>query len=297
VAHDFNNLLTAVLGNLELLRKRVPTNPSIDRLIEGAMQGAHRGAALTQRLLAFARRQALEPRPVDLGELVRGMHDLLRRSIGPRVHMELELPSDLPAALADANQIELALLNLAVNGRDAMPDGGTLTIALECAAIGEAQDLAPGRYVRLLVSDTGSGMDGETLQRAIEPFFSTKEVGKGTGARPVDDPRPGATAEGCTAPVQRAGTRHPRRALACRSRTADAAHPSSEPAGGRAPGEAAGRAAVRRRRFPDQPQHRLAARGPRAHGDQGPVGAGRARHSARRQGGRRDDHRLRDARA
>ena len=181
VAHDFNNLLTAVLGNLELLRKRVPANPSIDRLIEGAMQGAHRGAALTQRLLAFARRQALEPRPVDLGELVRGMHDLLRRSIGPRVHMELELPSGMPAALADANQIELALLNLAVNGRDAMPDGGTLTIALECAVIGEAQDLAPGRYVRLLVSDTGSGMDGETLQRAIEPFFSTKEVGKGTG--------------------------------------------------------------------------------------------------------------------
>jgi signal transduction histidine kinase/CheY-like chemotaxis protein len=181
VAHDFNNLLTAVLGNLELLRKRVPTNPSIDRLIEGAMQGAHRGAALTQRLLAFARRQALEPRPVDLAELVRGMQDLLRRSIGPRVRMEIDLPAGLPPALADANQIELALLNLAVNGRDAMPDGGTLTIALESATTGEAQDLAAGRYVRLLVSDTGSGMDGDTLQRAIEPFFSTKEVGKGTG--------------------------------------------------------------------------------------------------------------------
>jgi len=181
VAHDFNNLLTAVLGNLELLRKRVPGDPSIDRLIDGAMQGAQRGASLTQRLLAFARRQALEPRPVDMVELVRGMHDLLRRSIGPAVHMRLDLPAELPPALADANQIELALLNLAVNARDAMPDGGTLAIALDLSVTEDAQDLAPGRYVRLLVSDTGHGMDGETLTRAIEPFFSTKEVGKGTG--------------------------------------------------------------------------------------------------------------------
>jgi signal transduction histidine kinase/CheY-like chemotaxis protein len=177
VAHDFNNLLTAVLGNLELLRKRVPDDPSIDRLIEGAMQGAQRGASLTQRLLAFARRQALEPRPVDMTELVRGMHDLLRRSIGPTVHMEL----DLPSAQADANQIELALLNLAVNARDAMPGGGTLGIALDLSVTEDAQDVAAGRYVRLLVSDSGQGMDGETLKRAIEPFFSTKEVGKGTG--------------------------------------------------------------------------------------------------------------------
>jgi signal transduction histidine kinase len=181
VAHDFNNLLTAVLGNLELLRKRVPDDPAIDRLIDGAVQGAQRGASLTQRLLAFARRQALEPRPVDMVELVRGMHDLLRRSIGPAVHMELDLPDDLSPAQADANQIELALLNLVVNARDAMPDGGTLAIALDLAMTDEAQDLAAGRYVRLLVSDTGDGMDGETLERAIEPFFSTKEVGKGTG--------------------------------------------------------------------------------------------------------------------
>jgi signal transduction histidine kinase/CheY-like chemotaxis protein len=181
VAHDFNNLLTAVLGNLELLRKRVPPNPSIDRLIDGAVQGAQRGAALTQRLLAFARRQALEPCPVDMAELVHGMHDLLRRSIGPTVHMELDLPAELPLAQADANQIELALLNLVVNARDAMPEGGTLTVALDCSATDDAQDLAAGRYIRLLVTDTGDGMDGETLQRAIEPFFSTKEVGKGTG--------------------------------------------------------------------------------------------------------------------
>jgi len=181
VAHDFNNLLMAVLGNLELLRKRVPPNPSIDRLIDGAVQGAQRGAALTQRLLAFARRQALEPRPVDMAELVHGMHDLLHRSIGPTVHMELDLPPDLPPAQADANQIELALLNLAVNARDAMPAGGTLTVALDCSTTGDAQDLAAGRYIRLLVTDTGDGLDGATLKRAIEPFFSTKEVGKGTG--------------------------------------------------------------------------------------------------------------------
>ena len=181
VAHDFNNLLTAVMGNLELLRKRLPANPSFDRLIDGAMQGAQRGAALTQRLLAFARRQSLEPRAVDMADLVRGMDELLHRSIGPSVDMVLDLPPNLPAAQADANQIELALLNLAVNARDAMPDGGTLTIALDCAVTGEAQDLDAGRYVRLIVSDTGTGMDGDTLRRAIEPFFSTKELGKGTG--------------------------------------------------------------------------------------------------------------------
>jgi len=181
VAHDFNNLLTAVLGNLELLRKRVPNDPSIDRLIDGAMQGAQRGASLTQRLLAFARRQALEPRPVDMAELVRGMHDLLRRSIGPAVHMQLDLPAGLPPARADANQIELALLNLAVNARDAMPDGGTLTVALDLDTTDATQDLAAGRYIRLIVEDSGHGMDGDTLKRAIEPFFSTKEVGKGTG--------------------------------------------------------------------------------------------------------------------
>ncbi|HTR87209.1 MAG TPA: ATP-binding protein [Reyranella sp.] len=181
VAHDFNNLLTAVLGNLELLRKRLPADPGVERLIDGAMQGAQRGAALTQRLLAFARRQALEPKPIDLGFLVQGMAELLRRSIGPSIHMDLDLPSGLPAALADANQLELALLNLAVNARDAMPEGGTLTIAIASIETDEATDLAGGHYLGLVVSDTGSGMDGETLRRATEPFFSTKEVGKGTG--------------------------------------------------------------------------------------------------------------------
>jgi signal transduction histidine kinase len=181
VAHDFNNLLTAVLGNLELLRKRLPSNPATDRLIDGATQGAQRGAALTQRLLAFARRQALQPKPTDLAELVRGMGDLLRRSLGPSIAIDLKLPAGLPPALADQNQIELALLNLAVNARDAMEDGGQLEIALSLEQTPPARDLAAGSYVRLCVSDTGCGMDPQTLSRAIEPFYSTKEVGKGTG--------------------------------------------------------------------------------------------------------------------
>lgn len=181
VAHDFNNLLTAVLGNLELLRKRLPADPATDRLIDGATQGAQRGAALTQRLLAFARRQALEPKPTDLVELVRGMGDLLRRSLGPAIDIAFDLPVGLPPALADHNQIELALLNLGVNARDAMPEGGTLTVSVSAEHAPRSGDLAPGRYLRLCVSDTGSGMDPHTLTRSIEPFFSTKEVGKGTG--------------------------------------------------------------------------------------------------------------------
>ncbi|MFZ5783220.1 MAG: ATP-binding protein [Pseudomonadota bacterium] len=181
VAHDFNNLLTAILGNLELLRRRLPPNPAIDRLIDGATQSAQRGAALTQRLLAFARRQALEPQPTDLAELVRGMGELLNRSLGPSVDLVFDLPAGLPPAVADQNQIELALLNLAVNARDAMPSGGRLTVALSREVVTAAGDIDPGAYVRLAVSDTGCGMDSQTLSRAIEPFFSTKEVGKGTG--------------------------------------------------------------------------------------------------------------------
>jgi signal transduction histidine kinase/CheY-like chemotaxis protein len=181
VAHDFNNLLTAILGNLELLKKRLPADASTEALLDGATLGAQRGAALTQRLLAFARRQALEPRPVDLVGLVHGMNDLLRRSLGPTIEIHLDLPTGLPPAQVDANQIELALLNLAVNARDAMPEGGVLSIALDCVESLDTPDLAAGRYVRLTVSDTGCGMDAGTLRRAIEPFFSTKEIGKGTG--------------------------------------------------------------------------------------------------------------------
>jgi len=185
IAHDFNNLLTAVLTNLDLLRKRLEcaseNAPDLERLIAGAIQGAERGASLTQRLLAFARRQDLEIRDVDLAALVGGMTDLLARSVGPRVEVCIDAPPDLPAARADPSQLELVLLNLAVNAGDAMPDGGTLTIALDAAEASDQNGLAAGEYLRIRVSDTGVGMEPETLQRAIEPFFSTKEIGKGTG--------------------------------------------------------------------------------------------------------------------
>jgi PAS domain S-box-containing protein len=181
VAHDFNNLLMAVLGNLELLRKRIPNDPKSARLIAGAMQGAERGATLTQRLLAFARRQDLRIEPKSLIDLVRGMTELLERSVDTQIELRIDLPTELPLALVDANQIELALLNLVVNARDAMPEGGKLSIRVDQAEGRPGMEIAAGSYVRLIVSDTGHGMDAETLKRATEPFFSTKELGKGTG--------------------------------------------------------------------------------------------------------------------
>lgn len=184
VAHDFNNLLMAILGNLDLLRKQVAADEKAQRLIISAQQGAQRGAALTQRLLAFARRQDLAVRPGSLIDLVNGMADLLKRSVESQVELRIELPETLPAALVDLNQLELALLNLVINARDAMPDGGILSISADQAEISEdaeADDLPAGSYVRLIVSDTGHGMDAETLQKATEPFFSTKELGKSTG--------------------------------------------------------------------------------------------------------------------
>jgi PAS domain S-box-containing protein len=181
IAHDFNNLLTAMLNYLDLLRKQLKGNPEAERLIAGAVQGAERGAALTQRLLAFARLQDLEIKHVDLAALVRGMTDLLTRSVGPMVEVRIEAPADLPPARVDPSQLELALLNLAVNARDAMPEGGTLTVAVELAQASERNGLDSGQYLRIRVKDTGVGMEPETLQRAVEPFFSTKGIGKGTG--------------------------------------------------------------------------------------------------------------------
>ncbi|QKK25809.1 response regulator [Rhizobium hidalgonense] len=182
VAHDFNNLLMVVLGNLELLGKYVAGDAKATRLVDGAVQGARRGAALTQRLLAFARQQDLQVKPVDLGDLVTGMNDLLRRSVGSSVSIETILPATLPPALVDANQLELALLNLAVNARDAMPAGGTLRISLRQERVaGKGGDLNEGNYLVLAVADCGTGMDAETLKKAVDPFFSTKELGKGTG--------------------------------------------------------------------------------------------------------------------
>jgi PAS domain S-box-containing protein len=182
VAHDFNNLLMAVLGSLELLRKRLPDDPQQLRLLDNAILGARRGATLTQRMLAFARRQELDVRPLDLPTLVRGMEDLLERSRGD-AQIEMLFPQDLPRIVADQNQLELALLNLCVNARDALKDGGRISITAreEHVATGHATVLASGDYVCLAVTDTGEGMNAETLGRATEPFFTTKGVGKGTG--------------------------------------------------------------------------------------------------------------------
>lgn len=182
VAHDFNNLLMAVLGNLELLRKYVRGDAKAERLIDGAYQGAQRGASLTQRLLAFARRQDLQVGPVNLGTLAADMQGLLQQSVGSAIVIDVNVPAKLPPVLADANQIELALLNLVVNARDAMPEGGAILVDLhEAEQPASTGGLACGRYVVLSVIDQGSGMDEVTLQKAIEPFFSTKELGKGTG--------------------------------------------------------------------------------------------------------------------
>ena len=180
VAHDFNNLLMAVLGSLQILKKRLQGDDQAHRLLDNAVKGAERGAALTQRLLAFARRQELRPRPVSVAELVGGMTDLLARALGPGVRLTYDLPVGLPLIMIDANQLELALLNLAVNARDAMPEGGTITFT--AAEESPHADLpAAGRYVRLSVIDNGIGMDEALLARATEPFFTTKGVGKGTG--------------------------------------------------------------------------------------------------------------------
>jgi signal transduction histidine kinase/CheY-like chemotaxis protein len=181
VAHDFNNLLMVVMGNLDLLRKRIPDDPRLHRLIDGAVQGAERGASLTQRLLAFARQQDLRAVPVDLRTLIQGMSDLLQRSLGPRVALRLDIPQGLPAARVDANQLELAILNLAINARDAMPDGGSIDIKVVQYQASNDPALKSGGYLKLSVIDAGVGMTAEILKRAVEPFFSSKPLGKGTG--------------------------------------------------------------------------------------------------------------------
>jgi PAS domain S-box-containing protein len=183
IAHDFNNLLMAVIANLELLQRQVDADPRQVRLVEGAMQGAQRGAALTQRLLAFARRQDLQPQAVNVPDLIEGMLQLLGQSIGPGIQIAFEKTSISGTVLVDPNQLELAILNLALNARDAMPDGGAITISVAEVAISRNghHGLEPGTYVSLNIRDTGCGMDEATLKRAVEPFFSTKGVGKGTG--------------------------------------------------------------------------------------------------------------------
>jgi PAS domain S-box-containing protein len=181
VAHDFNNLLAVILGSLSLLKKAVPDNPRVSRLLDRAILGAERGATLTTRLLAFARRQELKVEFVALQKLIPEMLDFLRHSVGPNVVIHIEILPEVCAVEVDANQLELALINLAVNARDAMPQGGTLTIACHNENHGTRIGLPRDPFVCITVTDTGEGMSAGTLARAQEPFFTTKGVGKGTG--------------------------------------------------------------------------------------------------------------------
>jgi len=186
VAHDFNNLLTVVLGNLQLLASDLRNDPDASELIQAAIKAARRGAELNRTLLAFSRRQRLAPMPVDFNELIAGMAGMLRRTLGEQIQVVTASSAGLHPALADPAQLETALLNLAVNARDAMPEGGKLTIETASAYLDEhyaarEADIRPGPYVMLAVSDTGTGMTPEVQRRAFEPFFTTKDTGKGSG--------------------------------------------------------------------------------------------------------------------
>lgn len=181
VAHDFNNLLTPIVSALEMVALLQADDERIAMLTNAGLQAAERARTLVQRLLAFARRQHLEARATDVRALVRGMADLLSRSLGPRILLSIECDPQASMATVDPNQLELALLNLAVNSRDAMPDGGSLTIGVAEEDVHGQSKLADGRYIRITVSDNGSGMDEQTMKRAVEPFFTTKTKGHGTG--------------------------------------------------------------------------------------------------------------------
>jgi PAS domain S-box-containing protein len=188
IAHDFNNLLQGITGSLEIVQRRIAQGRTqdVDRFIDGAMTSASRAAALTHRLLAFSRRQPLDPRPVNANRLVMSMEELLRRTTGESVHLEIATASDLWQTLCDPHQLESALLNLAINARDAMPMGGKVTVktcnAHLCSAEAvQSRDAPSGQYVCVCVSDTGTGMNKETIARAFEPFFTTKPIGQGTG--------------------------------------------------------------------------------------------------------------------
>ncbi len=188
IAHDFNNLLQGITGSLDLVQKRISQGrvTELDRFVSGAMTAANRAAALTHRLLAFSRRQPLDPRAVKANPLVASMEDLLRRTLGERIDLELVLAGGLWLTLCDSNQLESALLNLAINGRDAMPDGGKLIIEtcnahLDNIYVAQQRDVRAGQYVCISVTDTGIGMSADTIAKAFEPFFTTKPIGQGTG--------------------------------------------------------------------------------------------------------------------
>jgi signal transduction histidine kinase len=187
LAHDFNNLLTGIIGGLELVQTRVAQGRinDLDRYINAAQGASKRAAALTHRLLAFSRRQTLDPKPTEVNRLVSGMEDLVRRTMGPEVTVEIVAAVGLWNTLVDQNQLENALLNLCINARDAMPNGGKLTIETGNRWLDRRtardRDLPPGQYVSLCVSDSGSGMSPEVIARAFDPFFTTKPIGQGTG--------------------------------------------------------------------------------------------------------------------
>jgi len=187
LAHDFNNLLTGISGSLELTRARLSQGKadSVDRYITTAQEAVKRAAALTHRLLAFSRRQALEPKPTNVNRLVTGMEELIRRTVGPSIHVEVVGAGGLWSTLVDSNQLENALLNLCLNARDAMPQGGRLTIEtanrwLDARGARDL-DIAPGQYISLCVTDTGTGMEADVAAHAFDPFFTTKPLGQGTG--------------------------------------------------------------------------------------------------------------------
>jgi signal transduction histidine kinase len=190
VAHDFNNLLMVIIGNLETIQRKLsdalPDVQRLQRSASNAMRGARRAESLTQRLLAFSRQQPLDPKPLDLGRVIPGMSDLLRRTLGEQVTVETVLGGGVWRALADPNQLELAVLNLAVNARDALPDGGKLTLEtanvyLDDKYAATQSEVVPGQYVMLAVTDNGMGMTDEVKAKAFDPFFTTKDVGHGTG--------------------------------------------------------------------------------------------------------------------
>jgi PAS domain S-box-containing protein len=186
IAHDFNNLLTVISGNIETVQRRVGADPSLDRLMQAALRGVERATTLTHRLLAYSRRQPLDPKPTELNRLIIGMSDLLVRSLGEHIKIETVLSAGLWRVSVDPNQLENAVLNLGLNSRDAMPEGGKLTLETANTYLDDAyarahDEVVAGQYVMLAVSDTGAGMAADIVEKAFEPFFTTKSMGEGTG--------------------------------------------------------------------------------------------------------------------
>jgi nitrogen-specific signal transduction histidine kinase/CheY-like chemotaxis protein len=185
IAHDFNNLLTGILGGLDIVKRRIADGRfhDVDRFLDAATVSANRAAALIHRLLAFSRRQSLDSRPIDVDRLVGSIEDLLLRTLGEKIRLRLSLDAGDWRALTDANQLESAILNLVINARDAMPDGGDLTIGTSCRTIAAAEtgSLEAGDYIEITVRDTGTGIDPELVDRVFDPFFTTKPIGQGTG--------------------------------------------------------------------------------------------------------------------